>query len=44
MILIKIIHFINIELKIIISLGGENDRLSDLIPIQYEEYYVYGGY
>lgn len=44
MILIKIIHFINIEIETIISLGGKKNRLTNLIPIQYEEHYVYGGY
>lgn len=43
MILIKIINFINIEKDTIISFGGKKYRLLNRIPIQYEEYYSYGG-
>lgn len=39
MILIKIIHFINVQIDTIISLGGKKYSLSDMNPIQYEEYY-----
>ena len=43
MILIKIIHFINVGIDTIISLGGKKYSLSNMIPIQYEEYYWCGG-
>lgn len=43
MILIKLIHFINLDSNIILFDGSKKYRLSDLIPIQYEEYYSYRG-